>query len=161
MILYVSCRKIQCNLVSESYVVEDCIAYVTDFTDWTGTAPIYSPFTIPTNHEITVKPNASPDFQIACYSQGHDWTYAQNIGLNGAKNVFTRTSSMSIKDQSTSLTLSANSVYKLQLNGDTLKCYQDGTEKYSKTTYDNWNADRSVRIYNNAQKIQYLKVKPL
>lgn len=154
---------------------------VTDFSDWSGTQPIYSDFILPDNHEITITFKSTPDVQIACSDTSNNWIYAQNIGYNNDYQFSYRTSNNSPQTMYYVIPTYDNLIeYKILCKNNYISFYivyeiievtisTEGTienaKRYSDTiytsnkTYDINNVERRIRIYNNANAIDTLTVR--
>ena len=154
------CYYFLCILLIQTYSIEDIFKYVTDFSQW-GANPLYSDFVLPNNHEIILKFDNTPNIQVACSDTNNNWIYAWNIGLNGTKNVSYKSSTNRVVTDNLSFDLDTNIEYKLSLNGNTLLLYADDVLIATKTTYDTLGITRKIRIYENADNVEWLKVKAL
>ena len=152
-----------CGIISSKIYIEDLYKYVTDFTDWSGTSPIYSDFLLPANHEITVKAKATPNFQIACSDQNSHWIYAQNFGhLNNTDLSYkSYNSDTGNATKRLNLPLNTTSEYKIQYVNYMVSIYKDDTLIVSQRTYDPLSITKYVRIYNNAANVDWLKIREL
>lgn len=147
--------------LQETYEIEDCYKYVTDFTSWTGNAPSFSDFTLPTNHKVTIKLKNTSGIQLGCSDTSNNWIYAWNLNLGSITSMHYRTSNNSVVTEPTGVTVDANKEYSISIEGNTLKLYEDDTLVATKSTYDTLGITRRVRLYNNASTVDYLKVKAL
>lgn len=149
------------NFVSETFTIQDIWKYVTSFTSWSGTSPIFSDFTLPTDHEIIVGFNNAPNIQVACSDTSNNWIYAWNTGFNNTKTINVKNSSNQPVTTSLDFDLNKDYEYKLSLEDNTIKLYVNNVLIGTYTTYDTQQITRKIRIYNNAQNVAYLKIKQL
>ena len=160
------------RIISSEIFVEDCTAYVTDYTDWInetnkGTNYKFSPFTLPTNHSIELKFNSSTGTRIALGDTTHlnnsgylEWIYAWYIDT---RNMYYRSSTNAELTASRfHSSISSNSICRIEYDGTTLDIYINGSFNRSFTTYDVLGLTRLIRLNSNTvQNIDYIKVKPL
>ena len=159
------------SLVSEPYTIEDCYAYVTSFNDWTSetnknTAYKFSPFTLPTNHQIEFKLTGSSGIRLGCGDTTHtnssgylEWIYAWYVDT---KKIYYRTSTNGETNQSLSYTINNSTIFKLTYNGTSLKLYAGDTQLKSLTSYDTLTLTRLIRLNNDTiSNVDWVKVKTL
>lgn len=147
--------------LQKTFVIEDCYKYVTDFTSWTGTTPVFSDFTLPINHKVIIKLKNSNGVQLACSDTSNNWIYAWNLGYAGSTAINYKNSNNTVITDTTGITIDANKEYSISIEENTLKLYEDNTLIATKTTYDTIGITRRVRFYDNASNVDYLKVKAL
>ena len=162
------------TLVSETYVIEDCYAYATSFSNWTshtnkGTSYLFSPFTLPTNHRIEFKLKSTNAVRVACGDMTHtnsggwlEWIYAWYVD---SKKLYYRDSNNGEQDVTSSYTVSTSSVYAVEYNGTSLKIYNGSTQLQSLTSYDTLTLTRYIRLNANSgtvpNNLDWIKVKQL
>ena len=134
------------------------LSYINDFSDWSGTQPIYSDFTLPTNHLIKVKFKDTPNIQVACSDTSNNWIYAQNIGYINSNTFSYRSSTNTVLSKNPSVTRNKDSTYKIICYDNMISYYVDNTLIHNTLTYDTLSITRKIRIYNNATNIDYLEV---
>ena len=170
--VYLPCRNLQCNLVSETYVIEDLYAYETSFSNWDsvtnkGSTYKFSDFTLPEDYSIIIKMN-NATFQVAC----GDKTTTDNNGYlcwvlafyTTNKRLYTRNSNNGEVTNSLSYTTDNNAVYTIENNNNVRKLYKDGTQigNSSYTTNNPLSLTQYIRfVSSNVSSLQYIKVKAL
>ena len=169
--MYISDTKIHCRILLETYSIEDCFAYVTDFSDWDtvsnkGTEYSFSPFVAPTDNSIEFKFNNTTGTRVALgdkttvNASGYlEWIYAWYFDTN---RLYKRTSTNAETYDSLSYTKSTSSVYRITYSGTTYTIYRDDTVVKTGITYDVLSLTRYIRLNSNTlSNITYMKVKPL
>lgn len=131
---------------------------IADFSNWTGTQPIYSDFILPNNHEIIVTFKNTPNIQVACSDLSDNWIYAQNIGFSNSKTFSYRNSSGGVVTKTPSFSLNTNSIYRITCYNNIVKFYVDNILIHSQVTYDVNNITRLIRIYNDASNVESLVI---
>ena len=179
--VYLPCRKIQCNLVSESYVIEDCIATTLTETTVTGTSSGSNPHSINLD-TITNLGNFELLFDFKTTGKGgvlnigakSQWStspvkanYRVSLGVDDSTLKLYCASRTTSTSGSTGSTYTENQYYAMKIshNGNTTKFYVDGVELASKTV-SFWSNYSEFSIYalnwsTNNIIFKNLKLKPL
>ena len=147
--------------MSTQIFVEDIYKYCTDLSSWTqldGTVK-RSDFSLPTDHELVIKFNNTPNTQLADLNLSNYWVYAWNIGLNNTKNISWRTSSSNSTDNLT-MDLNKDIEYKLRLENGVITLYCDNTQIYTHQTYVDTLGTGYIRLINT-DRVQWIKVREL
>ena len=146
------------NYSNGKFNIGENLSYINDFSDWSGNQPIYSDFTLPTNHLIKVKFKDTPNIQVACSDTSNNWIYAQNIGYSNSNTFSYRTSTNTVVSINPSVTRNKDSTYKIICLDNMISYYVDNTLIHTTLTYDTLSITRKIRIYNNANNVDYCEV---
>ena len=160
-----------CSQISSSSVLlEDCTAYVTDFSDFDsvtnkGTVYRFSPFTLPTNHRIEFKIKSGSIIRVAIgdkttvNSSGYlEWIYAWYTDK-----IYYRNSSNGELNMNTGMsTASSSYTYAIEYDGTSLTLYRNDTVLKTLTGYDPLSLTRLLRLHDTwISTVDYVKVKPI
>ena len=160
-----------CGSVTDTVEILDLFYYDTDVNNfiqksYRGDTFLFSNYTLPDNHEITVKFKNTPNLQITCgdythiTSNNYSWIYAW--GVNDKK-LYTRDSIDGVVSSDLTYTLNKNLEYKIKCNNNVIQVYVNDVLVTSKTTYDVQDITRLLRLYpaTNKDNIEYIKVHEL
>lgn len=147
-----------------SYHIGNVYVYpliISNFSNWSGSNPIYSNFILPYNHEVFLTFKSTPSVQFACSDTSDNWIYAQNIGYSNTKTLSYRNSSNGVVTKNLDFTLSSSSVYRIVCKNNLISFYVDDVLINSQQTYDTLNISRNIRIYgtNNVNRLTIRKVR--
>lgn len=152
---------------SETFAIEDIYKYYPTFDDFTIKSDfLYSPLQLPLNHKLSVKFKNTPNIQVAMgfNNTNNDWVYAQNIGINNNQINYKNNNNQVQWESLPNMTINKDIVYSIELQGNTLKIYQDDTLITTKTTYNHYQSLTALlRLYNrsNISNIEYIKIREL
>ena len=176
--LNIKCEVVDRMLVSETYTIEDCYAYVTSLTSWTdvtnkGTSYKFSPFTLPTNHRIELKLKSTNALKITCGDTTHvnsggwfEWIYSWFLNTNW-KTMYYRDSNNGEQSTGTSTQYpsSTSVIYALEYNGTSLQAWIGDTRVHNLISYDPLTLTRLIRLDSSfgtlADNLDWIKVKQL
>lgn len=147
--------------VDGELLIDKDLFIVDDFSDWSGTQPVYSDFTLPVNHKIIIQFKDTPNVQIACTDLNNNWIYAQNIGYDNNGQFSYRTSDNQVRTMTYTFNRTVNSEYKIICKDEKISFYVNNNLIHTTQTYDPLEIIRKIRIYNNAENIDYIKVSRL
>lgn len=160
-----------CSSLEDTIEIDDLFYYDTDVNTfiqktYNRNTFLFSDYTLPNNHEITVKFKNTPNLQITCGDYTHitdgnySWIYAW--GVNDKK-LYTRDSIDGVVPSDLTYTLNKDLEYKIKCNNNVIQIYVNDILITSKTTYDVQDITRLLRLYPVANKnnIEYIKVHEL
>ena len=160
-----------CSSLEDTIEIDDLFYYNTNVNNFIQESDrsdtfLFSNYTLPDNHEITVKFKNTPNLQITCGDYTHitsnyfSWIYAW--GVNNKK-LFTRDSIDGVVSSDLTYTLNKDLEYKIKCNNNVIQIYVNDILITSKTTYDVQDITRLLRLYPVANKnnIEYIKVHEL